>query len=38
LWSDEDEEEAQMAVKGEHYATGEKRAQQRVRVTKLGGS
>jgi 4-hydroxy-3-polyprenylbenzoate decarboxylase len=30
LWSDEDEEEAQLALKGEHYQTGEKRAQQRV--------
>jgi hypothetical protein len=30
LCSDEDEEEAQLALKGEHYQTGEKRAQQRV--------
>src|SRR6266511_3466126 len=35
LWSDEDEEEAQLAVKGEHYQTGEKRLQQRVRVKKF---
>ncbi|MBM4262065.1 MAG: UbiD family decarboxylase [Deltaproteobacteria bacterium] len=36
LWSDEDEQDAQAAVKGDHYETGEKRAQQRVRVNKLG--
>src|SRR5581483_10663985 len=32
LWSEEDEAEAELAVKGEHYQTGEKRLQQRVRV------
>jgi hypothetical protein len=35
VWSDEDEEEAQMAVKGDHYETGERRRQQRVPVKKL---
>jgi hypothetical protein len=35
LWSEEDENEAQLAVKGEHYQTGEKRLQQRVRVKRL---
>jgi len=35
LWSDEDEAEAQLAVKGEHYQTGEKRLQQRVKVKKF---
>jgi len=35
LWSEEDEREAELAVKGEHYQTGEKRLQQRVRVKKL---
>jgi 4-hydroxy-3-polyprenylbenzoate decarboxylase len=35
LWSEEDESEAELAVKGEHYQTGEKRMQQRVRVKKL---
>jgi 4-hydroxy-3-polyprenylbenzoate decarboxylase len=34
LWSEEDEAEAELAVKGEHYQTGEKRQQQRVRVKK----
>jgi len=34
LWSDEDEAEAELAVKGEHYQTGEKRLRQRVRVKK----
>ena len=28
--ADEDEEEAQLALQGKHYQTGEKRAQQRV--------
>jgi 4-hydroxy-3-polyprenylbenzoate decarboxylase len=36
LWSDEDEADAQAAVKGDHYETGEKRAKQRVKVNKLG--
>ena len=31
-WSDEDEEEAQLALKGEHYQTGEKRIKMRVPV------
>ncbi len=31
-WSDEDEEEAQLALKGEHYQTGEKRIKLRVPV------
>ncbi len=31
-WSDELEEDAQLALKGEHYATGEKLAARRVRV------
>ncbi|MET0691006.1 MAG: hypothetical protein ABWZ38_08230, partial [Candidatus Binatia bacterium] len=35
LWSEEDESEAALAVQGEHYQTGEKRLQQRVRVKKL---
>ena len=35
LWSEEDEAEAALAVQGEHYQTGEKRLQQRVRVKKL---
>ena len=35
LWSDEDEADAQAAVKGDHYETGEKRAKQRVKVKKL---
>jgi 4-hydroxy-3-polyprenylbenzoate decarboxylase len=35
LWSEEDEAEAELAVQGEHYQTGEKRLQQRVRVKKL---
>lgn len=35
LWSEDDEAEADLAVKGEHYQTGEKRLQQRVRVKKL---
>jgi 4-hydroxy-3-polyprenylbenzoate decarboxylase len=35
LWSEEDEAEAELAVKGEHYQTGAKRAQQRVKVGKL---
>jgi hypothetical protein len=35
LWSEEDEAEAELAVKGEHYQTGEKRLQQRVRVKKI---
>jgi 3-polyprenyl-4-hydroxybenzoate decarboxylase len=34
LWSEEDDAEAELAVKGEHYQTGEKRLQQRVRVKK----
>jgi len=34
LWSDEDEEDAQLALKGEHYQTGEKRARQRVPAKK----
>ncbi len=34
LWSDEDEEEANLALRGEHYQTGEKRAQQRVPAKK----
>jgi 4-hydroxy-3-polyprenylbenzoate decarboxylase len=36
LWSDEDEADAQLALKGEHYQTGEKRMQQRVPVKKFG--
>jgi 4-hydroxy-3-polyprenylbenzoate decarboxylase len=32
LWSDEDEEDAQAALRGDHYQTGEKRAGQRVAV------
>jgi 4-hydroxy-3-polyprenylbenzoate decarboxylase len=32
LWSDEDEEDAQTALRGDHYKTGEKRAGQRVSV------
>ncbi|HEY0725610.1 MAG TPA: UbiD family decarboxylase, partial [Pyrinomonadaceae bacterium] len=36
LWSDDDEADAQAAVKGDHYATGESRAKQRVKVNKLG--
>jgi hypothetical protein len=35
LWSEEDEAEADLAVKGEHYQTGEKRLQQRVKVGKF---
>ena len=35
LWSEEDEAEADLAVKGEHYRTGEKRMQQRVPVKKI---
>jgi hypothetical protein len=35
LWSEEDEADAQAAVKGDHYETGEKRAKQRVKVAKL---
>jgi 3-polyprenyl-4-hydroxybenzoate decarboxylase len=35
LWSDDDEEDAQAALRGDHYITGEKRAQQRVKVGKL---
>ena len=31
LWSDEDEEEAQLALKGKHYQTGEKRARDGAR-------
>ncbi len=31
-WSDEDEEEAQLALKGEHYQTGEKAIKKRVPV------
>ena len=31
-WSEEDEEEAQLALRGEHYQTGEKRAKRRVPV------
>ncbi len=37
LWSDEDEAEAQAAVLGDHYETGEKRLQQCGPVKKLGG-
>jgi hypothetical protein len=37
LWSDEDEAEAQAALVGDHYETGEKRLQQCVPVKKLGG-
>jgi 4-hydroxy-3-polyprenylbenzoate decarboxylase len=37
LWSDDDEAEAQAALQGDHYETGEKRSQQRVPVKKLGG-
>ena len=32
LWSDEDEADAQAALRGDHYQTGEKRAEQRVAV------
>jgi 4-hydroxy-3-polyprenylbenzoate decarboxylase len=31
-WSEEDEEEAELALKGEHYQTGEKAIKKRVRV------
>src|SRR5262249_22181778 len=34
LWSSEDEEEADLALKGEHYQIGERRAQQRVAAKK----
>jgi 4-hydroxy-3-polyprenylbenzoate decarboxylase len=32
LWSEEDEEDAQTALRGDHYQIGEKRAGQRVSV------
>ncbi|MGZ9262342.1 MAG: UbiD family decarboxylase [Candidatus Binatia bacterium] len=35
LWSEDDEADAQAAVKGDHYETGEKRAKLRVKVEKL---
>ncbi len=31
-WTEEDEEEAELALKGEHYKTGEKLAKQRIKV------
>jgi 4-hydroxy-3-polyprenylbenzoate decarboxylase len=31
-WTEENEEEAQLAVKGEHYRTGEKLAKQRTKL------
>ena len=36
-WPDEFEEEAQLALKGEHYRTGEKLANRRVYGTSLSG-
>jgi len=30
-WTEEDEEEAELALKGEHYTTGEKLAKSRVK-------
>ena len=35
-WSQEDEEDAERAVKGQHYLTGQKREGQRVAVQKAG--
>jgi UbiD family decarboxylase len=35
LWSEEDEADAQAAVRGDHYETGAKRAKLRVKVSKL---
>jgi len=35
LWSEEDEADAELAVRGEHYRIGEKRAEQRIAVKKL---
>lgn len=37
-WTEQDEEEAQLAVRGEHYVTGKKIAQQRVDTKELTGS
>jgi hypothetical protein len=34
LWSDEDEADAEAALRGEHYQTGEKRMRQRVPAKK----